>query len=1092
MAVYNLAPFATANLTRAATRLKPPTRMASAPPQHRIALVRPGPASLAWLDAAVRDQKHGDPLQPVTVVASSPYLMSVIRQHLATNGCANVSLQVQLRLVAERIARACGSRAFDRPLTGPLEAAAIRVAIGESTEPLLQPLAGNRALQESFGALFRDLGHLDQTEPVLAALSATSVGSAARRTYSRYCALTEEFPDIPGQLKIAARLARESSQGSAWSDALGPVVVYLPPRLDAAECDFLRAVGQHIPLSIALAWLDDAVADAPTRATADALSAMLNTSATPPETGWAWPHLRVLSAPDPEEEARSVVRRLLADMESGVPLWRMAVLYTADEPYAPLVRETLDGAGVPWHSALGRPAASGLAARSLLGLMGLRERVFAREAVLDWLAARPPVPADAADPLPDVPISAWDRLSRRAQVLQGAEQWISRVDRLIETLEAEEQWRRDWRAAAEAHEANQEEVPRPPHDIDHARAIVTSIRTLDRDTRPPGETPTWDAMVDWARGLRAAYVRDDPNWPPFESAAAEALDATLEGLRQASVLEPGTTIGVFREALASALEARRLEEGRAGAGVLVAPIGASTGGCFERTYVLGTTEGALPSRTAADPLIGASSDDADPLGRRERQRSDERRAFLSALASVGEHGSVLLSYARSDGAARATYPSRWLLEQAARVEQVPSLFTSDLSKLFGTDRKWLERIASAYNGLRRGAAVLNVADLRLCEVVTAHSAGRDISELQLAGRSDLVLGRALKAARARHSRDFTEFDGNLAAFAAESLRLVHPFNGAPSASSATSLERWSTCPYQYFLTRVLRVEATEHPEEEWTLSPMDKGTLVHAALETFFRERVAEGRAHPDEPFTTADHARLDEIVSELLVDLEAQGRTGHAIAWENARAMLLRDLHLELDREDRLRLEEATAPLLFERTFGDDRDPETWPAVEVPLADGSVVRFRGAIDRVDTSPSRVLVIDYKSGSTWGYDGLDTDPVLAGRHLQLVLYARAARANVAHADDVRAEFRFVSSKGKFERRQIVADARADRRLAEVVQHVAAGIRAGVFLSMPGEYDRGTFKNCRFCEYDRICSTSRDLAWQRKSPGISFLPLEPLQ
>ena len=455
------------------------------------------------------------------------------------------------------------------------------------------------------------------------------------------------------------------------------------------------------------------------------------------------------------------------------------------------------------------------------------------------------------------------------------------------------------------------------------------------------------------------------------------------------------------------------------------------------------------------------------------------------MSSVGEQGSIVLSYARTDGAARASYPSRWLLEQVARIEGVPSIFGSDLPRLFGPGRPWLEYIASAYDGLRQCSTPLNVADLRVREVVSAHLARRDISGISLANRSDLVLGRALQAARARQSRQFTEFDGNLAAIAGKSPRIEYPFSAGHSASSATSLERWSICPYQYFLVKVLRVEATEHPEEEWTLSPLDKGTLVHAALEEFFRERLAQGRSRPDEPFTADNHARLDEIASALLVDLEAQGRTGHAVAWENARAALVRDLHLELEREDAWRVEEGMTPMLFERTFGDERDPETWPAVEVPLADGSVVRFRGAIDRVDVSPRRVLVIDYKSGGTWGYDGLEDDPVLAGRHLQLVLYARAARANVADADDVRAEFRFVSSRGKFERRQIRADARADERLAEVVQRAADGIRAGVFLPEPGEYDRGTFKNCRFCDYDRICSTTRDLAWQRKSPGVAL-------
>jgi ATP-dependent helicase/nuclease subunit B len=1067
--------------------------MSSASLQHSIALVRPGPTSLAWLQTAVRELKGTDPLQPLTVVAPSPYLMAVVRQRLAESGCANVSLRVQLRPLAERIARACGSKAFECPLTGPLEAAAIRVAISEASEPLLQPLATNAALQESLGALFRDLGHLDQLEPARAGLAQdSSVGAAARRTYNAYRGLTRDFPDVPRQLRIAAELVRNAPPRSPWAEELGPVVLYLSPRLDAAEREFLRSLAGHVPVVVSLPWLDDPVADAPTRETADALAAALNTSVTACETTSTWPSMRVLSAPDPEEEARSVLRRMLADMEAGEPLWRMAVLYSADEPYAALLRETLDSADVPWHSALGRPASAGLAARSLLGLLALRERAFAREAVLDWLASRPTLPDSdgAGDPLPDVPISVWDRLSRRAQVLQGAEQWIGRVERLIKTLEAEDEARWDWRAVVNGHEAQEQDVPRPPDDVEHARAIATAIGMLDRDTRPPAGPQTWDGLVHWASSLRDAYVRDDPSWPPFERAAAEALDDALDSLRDASALEPTTTVGAFREALAAALEARRLPEGPAGAGVLVAPVGASTGACFDRVYVLGMTEGALPSRPAVDPLTGGTGDTADPLGRRDRQRSDERRAFLSALAGVGEGGSIVLSYARTDGAARASYPSRWLLEQVARIEGVPFVFASDLGKLYGPGRAWLERIDSAYNGLSGCATALNIGDLRLREVVVTHSAGHHVSETQLARRSDLVLGRALHAAHARQSREFSEFDGNLATVAAASSRIAYPFSGGSSASSATSLERWSTCPYQYFLTKVLRVEATERPEEEWTLNPLEKGTLVHAALETFFRERLAQGRSRPDEPFTVGDHTRLDEIVSELLADLEAQGRTGHAIAWENARAALVADLHLEIDREETWRTEEGLVPALFERTFGDERDPDTWPAVEVPLAAGSVVRFRGAIDRVDISPSRVLVIDYKSGSTWGFDGLEDDPVLAGRHLQLVLYARATRGNVADVDDVRAEFRFVSTKGKFERRQIVANADADQRLAEVVQHVADGIRSGVFLPRPGEYDRGTFKNCRFCEYDRICSTSRDLAWERKSPGIASLPLEP--
>jgi RecB family exonuclease len=1032
-----------------------------------------------------------DPLQPVTVVAGSPYLRAVLRQSLAETGCANVHFSVQLRPLAERIGRACGSRAFNRPLTGPIEAAAIRVAARESGGPTLQPLTANRALQDSLGSLFRELGHLPEDDPALGVVaSGSSIGAAAGRTYRAFTSLTQDFADVPRQLRIAAQLIRESPPDPAWAQEIGALLLYLPERIDAAEQDFLRAVSEHVPIAVALAWLDDTEADRPTRETANQLAGVLGVEVSTRAGTSVWPTVQVLSAPDPEEEMRTVVRRTLAEMEAGVPLWRMAILYPSDDPYAPLVRETLDSANIPWHAALGRPALSGLAARSLLALLDLRERSFAREAVLDWIAARPTLQEMDEDPLPAVPVSAWDRLSRRAQVLQGAEQWVSRFGRLIATLEIEEQARQDWHAEALVHESA-DNVPHPTHDLEYARAIVESIQRLDRRSRPPGEPANWDAYVDWAEGLRRGFIRNDPNWPVSEVAAAESLDAALDSLRQASAVEPDTTLQSFRDSLAAALDARRIEEGRSGAGILVAPLGASIGASFDRTFMVGLSEGALPSRPGADPFTSGLAV-ADPLGRLERQRCDERRAFLAALASVGEQGRVALSFSRTDGANRASFPSRWLLEQVAFIDGAPALYASDLPRLFGPERPWLERVDSAYDGLHRAHASLNLADVRLREVVAADVRHQHVSETAVAARPDLILGRALHAARARQSREFTEFDGNLQAFAAESQRIPRPFAIDSHGSSATALERWTTCPYRYFLANVVRVEATEKPEEEWTITPVDRGSLVHQVLEEFFRERRDQGRSRPDEPYSATDHARLEEIASALINDLEAQGRTGHPVGWENARAALVRDLHLELDREEVWRLEDRLAPVLFERSFGETRDPNSWPAVELTLEDGSVVRFRGAIDRIDQAADRVLVVDYKSGSTWGYDGLDVDPVLAGRHLQLALYGRAARVNLApDSAEVRAEFRFVSSRGRFERRQILVDHQTDARLAEVVGHAASGIRDGAFLPMPGEFDRGAFSNCRFCEFERICSTSRDEAWRRKSPGASFVPLEAL-
>src|SRR5207244_10576388 len=135
------------------------------------------------------------------------------------------------------------------------------------------------------------------------------------------------------------------------------------------------------------------------------------------------------------------------------------------------------------------------------------------------------------------------------------------------------------------------------------------------------------------------------------------------------------------------------------------------------------------------------------------------------------------------------------------------------------------------------------------------------------------------------------------------------------------------CPFQYLLQNVLRVQATRRPEDEWTITPLDRGRLVHLVLEAFFRALHDAGRLGPDDAFTPADHARLEAIASEVFAALEAEGRTGHPLAWENARAAILADLHALLEKDEAWRRAEGLVPTVFESSFGDPRVAEPWPA---------------------------------------------------------------------------------------------------------------------------------------------------------------------
>src|SRR6185312_8394649 len=120
-------------------------------------------------------------------------------------------------------------------------------------------------------------------------------------------------------------------------------------------------------------------------------------------------------------------------------------------------------------------------------------------------------------------------------------------------------------------------------------------------------------------------------------------------------------------------------------------------------------------------------------------------------------------------------------------------------------------------------------------------------------------------------------------------------------------------------------------------------------------------------------------------------------------------------------------APRHLEQGFGRTKG---WPALEL-LVDDERLLFQGFIDRIDRNgDGDVHVTDYKTGSGRSYEGIEEDAVLAGQHLQLALYNRAARANLADAGAVSSAFWFATSAGEFRRIAVKSTPAVDDRLAD--------------------------------------------------------------
>jgi len=376
------------------------------------------------------------------------------------------------------------------------------------------------------------------------------------------------------------------------------------------------------------------------------------------------------------------------------------------------------------------------------------------------------------------------------------------------------------------------------------------------------------------------------------------------------------------------------------------------------------------------------------------------------------------------------------------------------------DRPWIDHVASFDAGLRRLVLPATAQEHRLRTLLCSP------------GALTAIAPDGAQVVGARRSPAFSRFDGNLSGLAVPSPVTM--------PTSATRLERWMDCPFAYFVHDLLGVEPVENPEEELRLTPRDRGELVHKVLELFIVSILAGAVPAPDQPWTFADHERIEAIAAGQFAGFAARGLAGRPIFWPREQAMIRRDLHLILDLDSAHRACHRTRPLAAELAFG--LRGAALEAVAVPLPDGRTVRFRGKADRVDRADDGTLhIVDYKTGRVGDEDKLSEDnPVLDGKRLQLPIYGLAARLHAAdpHAA-VYAEYWFVSAKGQYRRHGIPVTASVVERVGETLAAIVEGIEGGVFPNHPSAKSTSFRNECWYCDPDYLGVTELRGLWERK-------------
>ena len=847
---------------------------------------------------------------------------------------------------------------------------------------------------------------------------------------------------------IAARAVVARGSGN---HVIPHVIYYLPRRLSEGDFRLAAALLEAGKCEFILGLTGEQESDGPGRELLDRLNvgvALPDPPATPLRQIVEENNLSIIAAPDPEEEIRTVIRSIAADNQ---PFHRTAIVYRQDSPYASLLRQELDSAGIPYSGTERRTLAGTPSGLLVLGLVDMAVDLsegqgVERERFVDWITSTP-VRFDSGTgddgESRRVPASRWAELARQARADGMPERWEGRLSAFMSQEEARV---REW---------NEEVTPRFRRERqqaeDLAQFIAGLVQSLEVFGRP--DDCDWETASRRLDRLLRSY-----RWAVAEESADDRLriDEIIEGVSELQALGESFEVRTLRQVVHDELRTPVSDRGRSvGAGVYLGPPAGVAGTDYSRMYLVGMVEKQFPPRAGVDPWLATSTSWS------QRELALERYDFLAALAST--EGAVL-SWPAATADRAASYPSRWLVEAANLLHQKSGgegrlaydSITNDAS-----ERPWLIFVPSREAGLR-GLSRHHLEPLDLSDYNLAHMVSLSPGRLHEhpSVETDRRMSDALVARFARASTTFTRWDG----LVGPEVGRIRDAGSVDRPMSPSALETWATCPYRYFLTRVLGISApTEDGDEE--LSPMERGLLVHKIL-----ERFVENEGDSEE--------QLLELAERAFEDAERRGQTGYQLVWEITKDEIRESLK-DFLASDREWLGGVPSASVAEVSFGTGDDSE---GVGIEVEGLGEVRFRGKIDRVDVLADEVRVRDFKTGRPDSFmEGSRGRPasrsVTNGRALQLPVYLEAAQV-MYPGKRISASYCFPLSDRNTH--GVGSYTEEDRgQFVETLRRVIGMIRDGVFPATPEGSPDGRGTNCSYCDFNRLCPSNRRQVWERK-------------
>lgn len=542
-----------------------------------------------------------------------------------------------------------------------------------------------------------------------------------------------------------------------------------------------------------------------------------------------------------------------------------------------------------------------------------------------------------------------------------------------------------------------------------------------------------------------------------------------------------------------------------GYGVTVTTIEQTRGIPYKVMVLCGMSDKEFPASYTPETFLGKELPDTE-----ERHIRNERMHFYHALSNnpmglMDGSKRMLISYPQYRRGDEENVVSPFL-EKLEKVTTLASTkgSTDELRAAIAADvreerrdldwcRPWIDSIASVDDALKLAAAGSDFDEHFLLEHFSSASIEENVDYIR----------EMLELYKEQHGED-----SHVEEESEQELRaMIEATRTKPV--SATDIEQYAACPYQYFASRFLHLEETK--QESTALTPLERGTLMHAIAYRFYTDvaRECEEQGNAEYLGNESQDTRRAVLVHLDTSNAELYRQKLLTIAHEEVERIRYEHPFFDLDydelfgNEERIgileqwlqaefsRIEQGWdfVPVLFEYGFG----TRAKQGGSLQYVDVGGVVLRGKIDRVevrkiDEQHYEFLVADYKTRKA----GADNNDIRRGVKFQIPLYIAATEQILKEEYGIEAEamggvyylfepmkkesFRLLmvpkdstvgATKGERQKSQVLSSWEESRELLQTsLNHARAKVNAIAEGNFPIHPLHGEI--CAYCAYSSVC------------------------